>query len=211
MKSHQSPYQTLSLIFISPSLTLLLPPQCIDSYFRTSEWLLLSLRRSVSHMSRHGPAPRKYRLALDCSEEPVSSCAVFEILIEPSVILVSPTNQILLLHRVQTASSFPSAHVFPGGNISAEQDGELPPEGDPLRHEDLTPYRLAAIRECFEESGILLAVPESQPVGGPQRLLDVSETEREEGRREVHSNRVRFTEWLRSHGARADTSAHAPV
>ncbi|KAK5242169.1 hypothetical protein LTR40_012886, partial [Exophiala xenobiotica] len=30
-----------------------------------------------------------------------------------SVILVSPSNEILLLHRVQTSSAFPSAHVFP--------------------------------------------------------------------------------------------------
>ncbi|RMD39371.1 hypothetical protein DV735_g5760, partial [Chaetothyriales sp. CBS 134920] len=43
-----------------------------------------------------------------------------------SVILISPTNTVLLLHRKQTSSAFPSAHVFPGGNLDAS-DGELPP------------------------------------------------------------------------------------
>ncbi|KAJ5337647.1 Cystathionine beta-synthase core [Penicillium brevicompactum] len=73
-----------------------------------------------------------------------------------AVLLVSSKNELLLLHRVKTSTSFASAHVFPGGNLSA-QDGPCPPPEDLSRHEDSPSYRRAAIRELFEESGILLA------------------------------------------------------
>ncbi|KAJ6171828.1 hypothetical protein N7470_000895 [Penicillium chermesinum] len=92
-----------------------------------------------------------------------------------SVILVSPKNEILLLHRVQTSSSFASAHVFPGGNLS-KQDGPCPPPEDFKHHDDAPPYRRAAIRELFEESGILLA--KNSKSG---ELLFVDEAAREKG------------------------------
>lgn len=59
------------------------------------------------------------------------------------IILLSPTNQVLLLHRVHTSSAFPSAHVFPGGNLSAfhDIDGDFPLPGDVARHEDSLTYR----------------------------------------------------------------------
>ncbi|PSK60439.1 hypothetical protein B9Z65_589 [Elsinoe australis] len=116
-----------------------------------------------------------------------------------SVILVSPENQVLLLHRVRTSSSFPSAHVFPGGNVSTFHDGELPPPEDLSRHEDSETYRMAAIRETFEESGILLAKN-----NGFGRLIEVEDAEREEGRRLVHSNKIDFRKWLAGKGGRAD-------
>ena len=90
-----------------------------------------------------------------------------------SVLLVSPQNQFLLLQRVKQSSSFASAHVFPGGN--------------------------AAIRETFEESGIILARN-----SGFGRLIEVPEAEREEGRRQVHSNKVKFESWLAGKGGKAD-------
>lgn len=117
-----------------------------------------------------------------------------------SVILVSPTNEVLLLRRVRTSSSFPSAHVFPGGNISTFHDGELPPPEDASRHEDSEVYRLAAVRETFEESGIILARN-----NGFGRLIEVNDAEREDGRRLVHSNKVDFRKWLAGKGGRADT------
>lgn len=113
-----------------------------------------------------------------------------------SVILVSPKNEILLLHRVQTSSSFASAHVFPGGNLAA-QDGACPPPGDAKRHEDNPAYRRAALRELFEESGILLA---KDAASG--RMLAVREEERERGRRAIHQDEITFAEWLhRQNGA----------
>lgn len=117
-----------------------------------------------------------------------------------SVLLVSPTNQFLLLQRVKQSSSFASAHVFPGGNVSKFHDGEMPGPESPDRHVDSDVYRKAAIRETFEESGIVLARN-----AGFGRLIEVPEKEREEGRRLVHSNEVPFEQWLAGKGGRADT------
>ncbi|KAI1496863.1 hypothetical protein F5X99DRAFT_421787 [Biscogniauxia marginata] len=123
-----------------------------------------------------------------------------------SVIILSPTNQVLLLHRVSTSSAFPSAHVFPGGNLSDFHDGAVPPPGDPKRHEDSLPYRLGAIRETFEESGILLARKGDRD--GP--LLELSAAERDKARRSIYANEVSFLEWLESIGGVADTDNLLP-
>lgn len=115
-----------------------------------------------------------------------------------SVILISPKNEILLLHRVMTSTSFASAHVFPGGNLS-NQDGPCPPPEDHARHEDSPSYRRAAIRELFEESGILLAKD-----GASKKMLVVDEETRENGRRLIHQNKVTFTEWLHQQNETAE-------
>ena len=122
-----------------------------------------------------------------------------------SVLLVSPNNQVLLLQRVKQSSSFPSAHVFPGGNVSALHDGKPPAEDSPDRHVDSEVYRMAAVRETFEESGILLARN-----NGFGRLIEVPEAEREEGRRLVHDNKVPFTKWLSQKGGRPDLDGLIP-
>ncbi|KAL2864196.1 NUDIX hydrolase [Aspergillus lucknowensis] len=114
-----------------------------------------------------------------------------------SVVLVSPKNEVLLLHRVKTSTSFASAHVFPGGNLSL-QDGRCPPAGDPKRHEDASWYRNAAIRELFEESGILLAKDKSSG-----KMLAVGGEERENGRRQIHQKQTTFAEWLKKQNAAA--------
>lgn len=63
-----------------------------------------------------------------------------------------------LLRRKLTASFMPGAYVFPGGMVD--------PEDASLHHD---PFLVAAVRECFEEAGILLATngmgehPESRP------------------------------------------------
>ncbi|PYI13530.1 NUDIX family hydrolase [Aspergillus japonicus CBS 114.51] len=123
-----------------------------------------------------------------------------------SVILVSPRNEILLLHRVKTSTSFASAHVFPGGNLSA-QDGQCPPAEDLKRHDDGPWYRNAAIRELFEESGILLA---KDNVSG--KMLSVPEEQRESGRRAIHQNQTTFLDWLRQQSLNAvpDTDGLTP-
>lgn len=115
-----------------------------------------------------------------------------------SVLLLSPTNEILLLHRVQTSRSFASAHVFPGGNLDAFHDGEIPGAGSPARHRDGPAYRMGAIRETFEETGILLATRNGA-------LVDLSVEQRTEARKQVHGNEVRFGDFLQSIGAVADT------
>ncbi|KAH7121105.1 hypothetical protein B0J11DRAFT_551596 [Dendryphion nanum] len=123
-----------------------------------------------------------------------------------SVLLISPTNQILLLHRVRTSSSFASAHVFPGGALSAQHDGQIPDVSDPKRHQDGPAYRLAAVRETFEECGILLA--KSKKTG--KLFTEISDEEREEGRKAVHSGKVAFKDLLERWGAEPDVDALVP-
>jgi 8-oxo-dGTP pyrophosphatase MutT (NUDIX family) len=123
-----------------------------------------------------------------------------------SVLLISPQNQILLLHRVRTSSSFASAHVFPGGALSASHDGEIPLPDSPLRHQDGPMYRMAAVRETFEECGILLA--KNKKTG--RLFTEISDEEREEGRKGVHSGKVNFPDLLERWGAEADLESLIP-
>lgn len=116
-----------------------------------------------------------------------------------SIILISPSNEILLLHRVQTSSAFPSAHVFPGGNLEPS-DGALPSSPTDInRHIDSIAYRTGAIRELFEETGILLA----RSSRSAPSLLAVSREQRQAGRHAVHSHQTDFQSWLRSISADA--------
>jgi 8-oxo-dGTP pyrophosphatase MutT (NUDIX family) len=89
--------------------------------------------------------------------------------------------------------------VFPGGNISANQDGECPPPTDTKRHDDAPNYRKAAIRELFEESGILLA---KDRVSG--KLVHVNDAEKERGRRDIHADKLTFSDWLRGQNNAAE-------
>lgn len=123
-----------------------------------------------------------------------------------SILLISPSNQILLLHRVRTSSAFPSAHVFPGGNLSSSQDGDIPAPTDPRRHIDGPEYRLGAIRECFEESGILLAKKND----GSGAILEVPKDVREKARKDIHSGKVRFADWVMSQGGVIDSESLMP-
>ncbi|KAI0393700.1 hypothetical protein F5Y17DRAFT_430940 [Xylariaceae sp. FL0594] len=124
-----------------------------------------------------------------------------------SIILLSPTNQVLLLHRVKTSTAFASAHVFPGGNLSDFHDGAVPPHGDPKRHEDSLAYRLGAIRETFEESGILLA-RDGKSRDGP--LLNLPTAERDEARKAIWENKISFRKWLESVGGIPDVDNLIP-
>jgi 8-oxo-dGTP pyrophosphatase MutT (NUDIX family) len=119
------------------------------------------------------------------------------------VLLLSPTNEILLLHRVKTSTSFASAHVFPGGNLDAFHDGAIPEPDSPERHVDGAAYRMGAIRETFEETGILLATKDGA-------LVNLSAEQRDEARKKIHGNKVKFGEFLESIGAVADTGAFFP-
>ncbi|KAJ4419565.1 hypothetical protein N0V82_004868 [Gnomoniopsis sp. IMI 355080] len=127
------------------------------------------------------------------------------------IILLSPTNEILLLHRVQTSTSFPSAHVFPGGNLSPFHEPALPPVDTPEYHQDSRAYRLAALRETFEESGILLAKKkkksahhhpsttndddDSSSNNAPLIHLPDLETATA-ARKAIHADAIKFTTWV---------------
>ncbi|KAJ6442785.1 NUDIX hydrolase domain-containingprotein [Purpureocillium lavendulum] len=120
-----------------------------------------------------------------------------------SVVLLSPTNEVLLLHRVKSSSTFASAHVFPGGNLDAFHDGDVPPVGDPARHQDGPAYRLGAVRECFEETGILLAKKDGA-------LIELPVDQRDDMRKKVHANEVNFVDWVKSLGGEPDTAGLVP-
>ncbi|KAG5924831.1 hypothetical protein E4U61_006416 [Claviceps capensis] len=120
-----------------------------------------------------------------------------------SVLLLSATNEVLLLHRVKTSTSFASAYVFPGGNLDAFHDGKIPAADSPERHMDGATYRLGAIREAFEETGILLATKDGA-------LMTLSTEQRDEARAKIHNNKVRFGDFLTSIGAVADTANLVP-
>ncbi|KIP12328.1 hypothetical protein PHLGIDRAFT_113803, partial [Phlebiopsis gigantea 11061_1 CR5-6] len=67
-----------------------------------------------------------------------------------SLIVINARNEVLLVHRNPRASSFAGMHVFPGGNFDAAQDGDL---------------ATTAVRETFEETGLLLAAGAALPAG----------------------------------------------
>ncbi|KAI1827206.1 hypothetical protein F4861DRAFT_536391 [Xylaria intraflava] len=123
-----------------------------------------------------------------------------------SILLLSPTNQVLLLRRVKTSTSFASAHVFPGGNLSDFHDGAVPPPDDANRHVDSPAYRTGAIRETFEESGILLA----RKGGRDGPLLNLPTAERDRARKAIYENEVGFSRWVESVGGVVDTDNLLP-
>jgi 8-oxo-dGTP pyrophosphatase MutT (NUDIX family) len=64
--------------------------------------------------------------------------------------------EVLLLRRTHSASFFPNAWVFPGGRVEPE-DAALPTTGgEGLPDPSWRPSAVAALRECFEESGVWL-------------------------------------------------------
>lgn len=65
---------------------------------------------------------------------------------------------------------------------------------------------MAAIRETFEESGILLA--KSKKTG--KLFTEISDAEREEGRKAVHGGKVKFGDLLDQWGAVPDTESLIP-
>lgn len=123
--------------------------------------------------------------------------------------MLSPSNQVLLLHRVKTSKSFAAAHVFPGGNLDSFHDGAIPAAGSPDLHVDSPAYRLGAIRECFEETGILLARPRDEPSAGAA-LLAVPDADRDAARKRIHGGEVRFGDWVESVGGVPDVERLLP-
>jgi glyoxylase-like metal-dependent hydrolase (beta-lactamase superfamily II)/8-oxo-dGTP pyrophosphatase MutT (NUDIX family) len=55
--------------------------------------------------------------------------------------------EVLMMQRAKESAFLGGAYVFPGGSLDASDEG-----GD----DPLAKYRFAAVRECFEEAGILL-------------------------------------------------------
>ena len=79
--------------------------------------------------------------------------------------------QVLMLQRSPSSAFLGGAYVFPGGSLeTADTDPRLvrrlknlPGENPPI------PYWIAAIRECYEEAGILLACDANGELIAPER------------------------------------------
>ncbi|EIM89779.1 uncharacterized protein STEHIDRAFT_52074 [Stereum hirsutum FP-91666 SS1] len=107
-----------------------------------------------------------------------------------SIILINSANEVLLVQRNKT-HSFGGMHVFPGGNYDAKQDES---------------YEMTAIRETFEETGVLLA---SASASSPTHFRLTNE-EMERVREEIHSGRLLFKDFLHKHGLTPDVSSLLP-
>jgi len=104
-----------------------------------------------------------------------------------SLIVVNHRNEILFVHRNPQASSFGGVHVFPGGNYDVKQDSSL---------------QMTAIRETFEESGLLIASSGNSSL--PQdSVLD-------EAREAIHAQRTNFQTFLGEHHLTVDMSSLLP-
>ncbi|KAH9945836.1 uncharacterized protein BXZ73DRAFT_95357 [Epithele typhae] len=107
-----------------------------------------------------------------------------------AVIVVNARNEVLMVQRNPNASNFANAHVFPGGNWDEKQDGE-------------GGLALTAIRELFEETGLLLAHP---PPSGRMP----SDAELDAAREDIHAQRRMFTDFLAQHALRPNVEALLP-
>ncbi|MBB6122072.1 NUDIX hydrolase [Nocardiopsis algeriensis] len=114
--------------------------------------------------------------------------------------------EVLLMRRVRSMGFAPGAYVFPGGGVDArDADGDLPWTGpDPQEWADVlgTDVRqaralvCAAVRETFEETGVLLA---SEP-GDEDVTLDTDSEEWERDRIGLVDRSRSFTEVLSRRG-----------
>ncbi|KAL0958531.1 hypothetical protein HGRIS_000672 [Hohenbuehelia grisea] len=106
-----------------------------------------------------------------------------------SLVVVNARNEILLVQRNPQARSFGGMTVFPGGNFDEGEDDSL---------------AITAIRETFEESGLLLARPKASNSRMPSdAILD-------EARHAIHSRQTTFRDFLDTHGLEADTHKLLP-
>lgn len=94
-----------------------------------------------------------------------------------SLIVVNSRNEVLLAQRNPESRSFAGVHLFPGGNFDEKQDGDI---------------GLCAIRETFEETGLLLASPCEVPESPPLILESVLDA----ARSEIHAQNLKFKNFL---------------
>ncbi|XP_006458010.1 hypothetical protein AGABI2DRAFT_64679 [Agaricus bisporus var. bisporus H97] len=107
-----------------------------------------------------------------------------------SLIVVNERNEILLVHRNPKARSFGGMTVFPGGNYDKKQD---------------TTLAVTAIRETFEETGLLLVSSDE-----PSTTAPLDDAQLEDARHRIHQQKLLWQEFLDSRRLRLDVSALLP-
>ncbi|HXT36954.1 MAG TPA: NUDIX domain-containing protein [Chloroflexota bacterium] len=120
---------------------------------------------------------------------------------------VSGTLEVCMVRRHGKSAFMPSVYVFPGGALS-DQDRETerrPGSCAPLTALSILPlgegFYAAAIRECFEEAGVLLARPTNGPDGWPRERRP----ELDEHRRALNEGRTQLSAVLAAEGLVAST------
>jgi 8-oxo-dGTP pyrophosphatase MutT (NUDIX family) len=106
-----------------------------------------------------------------------------------SLIIVNARNEVLLVHRNPQARNFGGVHVFPGGNFDRAQDESL---------------ALTAIRETFEESGLLLAS------ASPLASSSSASLTLEKARHDIHAQNLNFKTFLATNSLVPDTESLLP-
>jgi 8-oxo-dGTP pyrophosphatase MutT (NUDIX family) len=103
--------------------------------------------------------------------------------------------EVYLMRRNKNVGFVPGAYVFPGGRVDpADAQSELGALTDALPKEPAPAYWMAAVRELFEESGVLLAKAETGPGFDDQALAAQREA--------LLSDRTTLLEILRAGGYR---------
>src|SRR5688500_13248190 len=85
-----------------------------------------------------------------------------------TVVLIRPSStrfEVLLVRRHDNVAFMGGAHVFPGGRVDASDyvsdsgilDGDPDPRMRDRTRAEAVAFQIAAVRELFEEAGILLA------------------------------------------------------
>jgi glyoxylase-like metal-dependent hydrolase (beta-lactamase superfamily II)/8-oxo-dGTP pyrophosphatase MutT (NUDIX family) len=119
--------------------------------------------------------------------------------------------EVLLMQRSKSSVFLGGAYVFPGGSLdAADSAGE-----DPLAQ-----YRVAAVRECFEESGILLVHDSNGQISSGRaaslaryRKRSFSDLLEKEALQVPHEALAYYAHWITSPGAsrRFDTRFFAAI
>ncbi|KAL1668509.1 NUDIX hydrolase domain-like protein [Schizophyllum commune] len=112
-----------------------------------------------------------------------------------SIAVINARNEVLLVQRNPKTRSFAGVHVFPGGNLDPAQDDDS--------------LAMTAIRETFEESGLLLASPSAAPRRSIADSLPPFSA-LEAARHAIHAQRTNFSDFLAKEGLRADVDALLP-
>jgi 8-oxo-dGTP pyrophosphatase MutT (NUDIX family) len=111
--------------------------------------------------------------------------------------------EVLLLKRHRASGFVPGAYVFPGGRVDAADHAvEWPGMADPPAE-----YWIAAVREVFEETGVLLA---RRPAGGPAGDAS-SDTDLESWREHLMQEQTTLDQLLEQRGFQLDADALAYI
>lgn len=116
-------------------------------------------------------------------------CSCIETL-RPDSLAVFTCVGLIFSYPPNTAANIsPRWKVFPGGNYDKKQDESFP---------------MTAIRETFEESGLLIASSaDSSGVSPDDSVLD-------EAREAIHSEKISFQSFLARYGLKADVASLLP-